>query len=312
METDGSVCHEARELRHRRDLAIVDEYDTLSGSEKGINGKHVFCFELFQWEVTWSVFVMFHVVVFCTAFSVPLYRNRSVLFHSRNLIFVSLKQRDNSSASDWVAVPVSVSQRTLWSCSYGAITLFVSMAVGVHFRPEMLSRCDRKSIKHNMNDCVANILNFVNWNSLFSDKYRVLHKVETQCLCVLETFTSAWSGSQPVTRRSVRCILAPRFRSRPINRLSCLEILMVRANAWNWLWSLPVFLHHHILIDTEVTFATDTQFLNKLYIARFQILMSESMQMAVFWVVSPWSVVEVYRRFRGSVCLHDRNDDSNS
>jgi hypothetical protein len=28
--------------------------------------------------------------------------------------------------------------------------------------------------------------------------------------------------------------------------------------------------------------------------------------MAVFWVVAPWSLVEVYQRFRGPCCLHQR------
>jgi hypothetical protein len=28
------------------------------------------------------------------------------------------------------------------------------------------------------------------------------------------------------------------------------------------------------------------------------------MNMAVFWVVAPCSLVEVYRRFRGACCLH--------
>jgi hypothetical protein len=31
--------------------------------------------------------------------------------------------------------------------------------------------------------------------------------------------------------------------------------------------------------------------------------------MAVFWVVAPCSMVEVYRRFRGSCCLHHQGDD---
>jgi hypothetical protein len=32
-------------------------------------------------------------------------------------------------------------------------------------------------------------------------------------------------------------------------------------------------------------------------------------KMAVFWVVAPFSVVEVYRRFRGACCLHHQGDD---
>jgi hypothetical protein len=38
---------------------------------------------------------------------------------------------------------------------------------------------------------------------------------------------------------------------------------------------------------------------------RFQVLTAASMKMAVFWVVAPCSLVEVYRRFRGACCLID-------
>jgi hypothetical protein len=34
-----------------------------------------------------------------------------------------------------------------------------------------------------------------------------------------------------------------------------------------------------------------------------------SMKMAVFWVVAPCSLEEVYRRFRGACCLHQQGDD---
>jgi hypothetical protein len=33
------------------------------------------------------------------------------------------------------------------------------------------------------------------------------------------------------------------------------------------------------------------------------------MKMAVFWVVAPYSLVEVYRRFRGSSCPHKQGHD---
>jgi hypothetical protein len=33
------------------------------------------------------------------------------------------------------------------------------------------------------------------------------------------------------------------------------------------------------------------------------------MMMAVFWVVAPCSLVEVYRRFRGACCLNHQSDD---
>jgi hypothetical protein len=32
--------------------------------------------------------------------------------------------------------------------------------------------------------------------------------------------------------------------------------------------------------------------------------------MAVFWVVAPCSLVEVYQRFRGPCCLHHQGDES--
>jgi hypothetical protein len=33
------------------------------------------------------------------------------------------------------------------------------------------------------------------------------------------------------------------------------------------------------------------------------------MKMAVFWVVAPCSLVEVYQRFRGTCCLHHQGDE---
>jgi hypothetical protein len=35
-----------------------------------------------------------------------------------------------------------------------------------------------------------------------------------------------------------------------------------------------------------------------------------SMKMAVFWVLAPYSLVEVYWRFRGACCLHHQEDKS--
>jgi hypothetical protein len=34
------------------------------------------------------------------------------------------------------------------------------------------------------------------------------------------------------------------------------------------------------------------------------------MMMAVFWIVAPYSLVEVYQRFRGPCCLHHQGDES--
>jgi hypothetical protein len=42
----------------------------------------------------------------------------------------------------------------------------------------------------------------------------------------------------------------------------------------------------------------------------FEVLTAASMRMAVFWVVAPYSLVEVYRRFRGACCLHHNGDEA--
>jgi hypothetical protein len=36
------------------------------------------------------------------------------------------------------------------------------------------------------------------------------------------------------------------------------------------------------------------------------------MKMAVFWVVVPCSLVEVYQHFRGACCLHHQGDEAES
>jgi hypothetical protein len=43
-------------------------------------------------------------------------------------------------------------------------------------------------------------------------------------------------------------------------------------------------------------------------LVRFQVLMTASMNMAVFWVVALCNLVDVYRRFRGA-CLHHQGND---
>jgi hypothetical protein len=42
----------------------------------------------------------------------------------------------------------------------------------------------------------------------------------------------------------------------------------------------------------------------------FEVLTAVSMKIAVFWVVAPCSLVEVYQRFRGPCCLHQQGDES--
>jgi hypothetical protein len=40
----------------------------------------------------------------------------------------------------------------------------------------------------------------------------------------------------------------------------------------------------------------------------FEVLTAVSTNKAVFWVVAPCSLVEVYQRFRGPCCLHHQGD----
>jgi hypothetical protein len=47
----------------------------------------------------------------------------------------------------------------------------------------------------------------------------------------------------------------------------------------------------------------------ELVLVKFQVLKAMSMKMAVFWVVAPCSLVEVYRRFKGAFCLHHESDE---
>jgi hypothetical protein len=48
-------------------------------------------------------------------------------------------------------------------------------------------------------------------------------------------------------------------------------------------------------------------------LVRFQLLTAASMKMTVFWDISPYSLVEVDRRFRDVYCLHHHgNDDGGS
>jgi hypothetical protein len=36
---------------------------------------------------------------------------------------------------------------------------------------------------------------------------------------------------------------------------------------------------------------------------------TENLKMAIFWDVSPCSLVEVHRRFRGACCFHHQGDE---
>jgi hypothetical protein len=44
-------------------------------------------------------------------------------------------------------------------------------------------------------------------------------------------------------------------------------------------------------------------------IVGFEVLTAVSMKFAVFWVVAPCSLVEVYQCFRGPCCLHHQGDE---
>jgi hypothetical protein len=45
------------------------------------------------------------------------------------------------------------------------------------------------------------------------------------------------------------------------------------------------------------------------YSVGFEVPMAASMKTAVFWAVTPFSLLEFYRRFRDTCCLHRQGDD---
>jgi hypothetical protein len=53
----------------------------------------------------------------------------------------------------------------------------------------------------------------------------------------------------------------------------------------------------------KITMATAANF-------KFLAQTISKMKMAVFWVVAPCSLVEVYQRFRGPCCLHHQGDEA--
>jgi hypothetical protein len=44
-------------------------------------------------------------------------------------------------------------------------------------------------------------------------------------------------------------------------------------------------------------------------LVRFEVITAASMKIAVFWVVAPCKLVDVYQRFRGTCCLHHQDDE---
>jgi hypothetical protein len=47
---------------------------------------------------------------------------------------------------------------------------------------------------------------------------------------------------------------------------------------------------------------------NKQFLTGFEVLTAARMEMAVFWVVAPCSLIEVYQSFKGTCCLHYQGD----
>jgi hypothetical protein len=62
---------------------------------------------------------------------------------------------------------------------------------------------------------------------------------------------------------------------------------------------------HFCLLTPNYSLGT----LNSNYRVGFEVLTAVSTKMAVFWIVAPCSLVEVYQRFRGPCCLHHQGDD---
>jgi hypothetical protein len=56
-------------------------------------------------------------------------------------------------------------------------------------------------------------------------------------------------------------------------------------------------------------FHTSCSFQQVFHSVGFEVLMAVSTKTAVFWVVAPCSLVEVYQRFRGPCCLHHHHPD---
>jgi hypothetical protein len=57
---------------------------------------------------------------------------------------------------------------------------------------------------------------------------------------------------------------------------------------------------------------TSQSHFSKRYAGTWQVIAkitkSNTVKMAIFWVVAPCSVIEVYRRFRGACCLHHQGN----
>jgi hypothetical protein len=65
-------------------------------------------------------------------------------------------------------------------------------------------------------------------------------------------------------------------------------------------------LHTYVTNSFQFTFIMDDSLT---VLVGFEVLMVASMKMAVFWVVAPCSLVEVYQCFRCPCCLHQGSKD---
>jgi hypothetical protein len=70
------------------------------------------------------------------------------------------------------------------------------------------------------------------------------------------------------------------------------RISFVKTGFITWKWSWPRI--------EEASTDTSCPLYKANSLVRFQVLTAASMKMAVFWVIAPCSLVEVYRRFRGA------------
>jgi hypothetical protein len=67
--------------------------------------------------------------------------------------------------------------------------------------------------------------------------------------------------------------------------------------------------------EREQSLKLNTRIQQLLHCVGFEVLTVVSTKIAVFWVVAPCSLVEVYQRFSGPCCLHyqgDGRDDGGS
>jgi hypothetical protein len=60
-----------------------------------------------------------------------------------------------------------------------------------------------------------------------------------------------------------------------------------------------------LIMEAVSTFETSVSFCE----VGFEVLTAVSKKMAVFWVVAPCNLVEIYQRFRRSCCLHHQGNE---